>query len=46
MVADWQLEDQAGQNLEAVRPIRDEIDRRVRKLIAELLPDDAAPTSA
>ena len=43
---DWQLDDPAGQSLEAIRPIRDEIDRRVRKLIAELLPDDAAPTSA
>jgi protein-tyrosine-phosphatase len=42
---DWQLDDPAGQSLEAVRPIRDEIDRRVRKLIAELLPEDAAPVS-
>ena len=40
---DWQLDDPAGQSLEAVRPIRDEIDRRVRRLIAELLPGDAAP---
>jgi protein-tyrosine-phosphatase len=40
---DWQLDDPAGQDLEAVRPIREEIDRRVRKLIAELLPEDAAP---
>lgn len=42
---DWQLDDPAGQNLEAVRPIRDEIDGRVRKLIAELLPEDAASVS-
>jgi arsenate reductase len=34
---DWQLEDPAGQSVEAVRPIRDEIDRRVRELLAGLL---------
>ena len=34
---DWQLDDPAGQGLDAVRPIRDEIDRRVRGLVAELL---------
>lgn len=34
---DWQLDDPAGQDLAAVRPIRDEIDRLVRGLIAELL---------
>jgi hypothetical protein len=28
-----------------VREIRDEIDKRVRKLIAELVPEDAAPVS-
>jgi protein-tyrosine-phosphatase len=33
---DWQLDDPAGQNIEAVRPIRDEIERRVRALIAGL----------
>jgi protein-tyrosine-phosphatase len=33
---DWELADPAGQDLEAVRPIRDEIERRVRKLLAEL----------
>jgi protein-tyrosine-phosphatase len=32
----WELEDPAGQGLEAVRPIRDEIDRRVQQLLAEL----------
>jgi protein-tyrosine-phosphatase len=36
---DWQLEDPAGQNVAAVRVIRDEIDQRVRHLISELLPD-------
>ncbi|GGG60946.1 arsenate reductase [Kocuria dechangensis] len=35
---DWELEDPAGQGLEAVRPIRDEIKVRVQQLIAELLP--------
>ncbi|MEU4393391.1 arsenate reductase ArsC [Kribbella sp. NPDC023855] len=35
---DWKLEDPAGQGLDAVRPIRDEIDSRVRALLAELLP--------
>ena len=38
---DWQLEDPAGQGIEAVRPIRDEIDRRVRALLAELVPTNA-----
>jgi protein-tyrosine-phosphatase len=36
---DWQLDDPAGQGVEAVRPIRDEIDRRVRELLTELLAD-------
>ncbi len=35
---DWVLADPAGQGVEAVRPIRDEIRRRVESLIAELLP--------
>jgi arsenate reductase len=33
---DWQLDDPAGQGIEAVRLIRDEIDRRVRTLLTEL----------
>lgn len=33
---DWILEDPAGQGLDAVRPIRDEIEQRVRHLLAEL----------
>jgi arsenate reductase (thioredoxin) len=33
---DWLLDDPAGQGVEAVRPIRDEIERRVRALLAEL----------
>ena len=36
---DWQLDDPAGQGLDAVRRIRDEIDGRVQRLIAELLPE-------
>jgi len=35
---DWELDDPAGQDLGTVRRIRDEIDARVQKLIAELLP--------
>ncbi len=33
---DWKLEDPSGQDLEQVRRTRDEIDRRVRALAAEL----------
>ena len=33
---DWTLDDPAGRGVEAVRPIRDEIERRVLGLIAEL----------
>jgi arsenate reductase (thioredoxin) len=33
---DWVLEDPHGQGLEVVRPIRDEIERRVRALLVEL----------
>jgi arsenate reductase (thioredoxin) len=33
---DWELEDPAGQDLAAVRPIRDEIGRRVRQLLEGL----------
>lgn len=33
---DWALEDPAGQGIEAVRPIRDEIRSRVENLITEL----------
>ena len=35
---DWAVDDPAGQDIETVRRIRDEIDRRVRALVAELLP--------
>jgi arsenate reductase (thioredoxin) len=33
---DWELDDPAGKDLESVRPIRDEIERRVRGLMDEL----------
>jgi arsenate reductase len=33
---DWELSDPAGKSLDEVREIRDEIDRRVRALLAEL----------
>jgi arsenate reductase len=33
---DWVLDDPAGRGVEAVRPIRDEIRRRVEHLVAEL----------
>lgn len=37
---DWQLADPAGQGLDSVRPIRDEIRQRVEDLLVELLPAD------
>lgn len=39
---DWELSDPAGQGIEAVRPIRDEIEQRVRGLLAELGVEPAA----
>lgn len=33
---DWELEDPSGMPIEAVRPIRDDLDERVRGLITEL----------
>ncbi len=36
---DWELDDPAGQDLATVRTIRDEIDERVQRLVAELLPE-------
>jgi arsenate reductase (thioredoxin) len=44
--ADWELADPAGRDVATVRGIRDELDRRVRELIAELLPDDAPAPAA
>ncbi|MFH8474588.1 arsenate reductase ArsC [Streptomyces sp. NPDC018000] len=38
---DWKLDDPAGQGIEAVRPIRDEVEQRIHTLLAELLPENA-----
>lgn len=38
---DWKLDDPAGQGIEAVRPIRDDIAERVRGLVIELLAPSA-----
>jgi arsenate reductase len=38
---DWDLPDPAGKAVEEVRPIRDEIDRRVGQLLEELVPAGA-----
>jgi arsenate reductase len=35
---DWKLDDPAGQGIDVVRPIRDDIHARVRVLVAQLLP--------
>ncbi|MEV0203547.1 arsenate reductase ArsC [Nonomuraea sp. NPDC050691] len=40
---DWKLDDPAGQGIAAVRPIRDEIETRVRALIHDLLPGTGEP---
>ena len=37
---DWELADPAGQDIETVRAIRDEIDGRVQMLLAELVTDE------
>ena len=34
---DWDLDDPAGKSVGEIRPIRDEIGRRVRRLLEELL---------
>ncbi|GAA2185978.1 hypothetical protein GCM10009786_04690 [Leucobacter alluvii] len=34
---DWKLDDPAGQDLDAVRPIRDEIRTRISQLVSELV---------
>lgn len=36
---DWTLDDPAGQGVDAVRPIRDEIRKRIENLVSELLSD-------
>ena len=35
---DWELDDPAGQGIDAVRPIRDEIRARIEALVADLVP--------
>jgi arsenate reductase len=35
---DWELADPAGQGIDAVRPIRDDIKARIRALLTEILP--------
>ncbi|MFA1542853.1 arsenate reductase ArsC [Actinomadura monticuli] len=37
---DWTLDDPAGQGVDAVRPIRDEIRKRVENLVSELRPQE------
>src|SRR5918996_1221124 len=39
---DWELDDPAGQDLETVRRIRNELDQRVQRLIGELIPESDA----
>jgi arsenate reductase (thioredoxin) len=41
---DWDLDDPAGKSIEEVRPIVDEIDRRVRALLAQLVPPEHGST--
>jgi len=38
---EWELPDPAGKDIDAVRPIREEIDRRVRDLVKQLVPERA-----
>jgi protein-tyrosine-phosphatase len=35
---DWELDDPAGKPLQEVRAIRDDIERRIRSLVDELVP--------
>jgi len=39
---DWELDDPAGKSLDEIRPIRDEIDRRIRQLITQF-PSEPRP---
>lgn len=43
---DWELDDPAGRGIDAVRPIRDEIRRRIEVLLAEILPARGAASPA
>jgi arsenate reductase len=40
---DWSLDDPAGKGVESVRPIRDEIEARIRGLLAELVSGTSVP---
>jgi len=42
---DWELDDPAGLSVDQARPIVDEIDRRVRELLADLVAVVEEPTS-
>ncbi|MGW4561051.1 arsenate reductase ArsC [Streptomyces sp. NPDC004561] len=39
---DWALPDPAGQGVDAVRPIRDEIEKRIHSLLDEIVPASRA----
>jgi arsenate reductase (thioredoxin) len=39
---DWDLPDPAGRSIDEIRPIRDDIDRRVQQLLTELTHDGPA----
>jgi arsenate reductase len=39
---DWEVEDPAGRSVEEVRAIRDDLEQRVRRLLAELRAQTAA----
>ena len=43
---DWELDDPAGKGVDAVRPIRNEIDRRIRGLLAELIDGEGSGLEA
>ena len=43
---DWKLDDPAGQGIDAVRPIRDDIKHRIQELIASLEPASTEAASA
>jgi protein-tyrosine-phosphatase len=36
---DWELDDPSGKTVEEVRPLRDELEMRVRALLGEVLPE-------
>lgn len=43
---DWELDDPSGKSVDEVRPIRDEIERRVRQLLTELGVEGVAQPTA